>query len=304
MPAMTTLTATATPFEAQSTDAPAPRTRTKAKNPIPVRAMGFPFEGNVPRYWLLGSPIATHYSNALNSLFPEGERFFIRSVKHYVDRIQDDPELVKRVKGFFGQEGRHGHEHERWNRILEAQGYEIESFLEEHSRVAYEVLEPKVPPSLRLAVTAALEHFTASMAANGLTGELLDHADPIMAGLLRWHAAEEIEHKSVAFDVFMKVDGRYSVRVAGLFVALAGLLVSWRAATKHLLAQEAKLGTDLRARAEWDRRNPVILSENDRRARMFRRAIRDYLRPDFHPDQKDDYGLAKGYLESIGRLEG
>ncbi len=49
-------------------------------------------------------------------------------MKYYVDRIQDDPELVKRVKGFFGQEGRHGHEHERWNRILESQGYETQVF--------------------------------------------------------------------------------------------------------------------------------------------------------------------------------
>lgn len=282
----------------------APRTSAKPKRPIPVRAMGFPFEGNVPRFWLMGSPHATHYSNALNSLFPEGERFFIRSVKHYVDRIQDDPKLLERVKGFFGQEGRHGHEHERWNRILESQGYEIESFLQEHAKIAYGKFEPNVPPSLRLAVTAALEHFTATMAENGLTGELLDHADPIMAGLLRWHAAEEIEHKSVAFDVFMKVDGRYSVRVLGLFCALAGLMISWRAATKHLLEQEAKRGTDLEAHAAWARENPRMIAENQRREAMFRRAIRDYLRPDFHPDQHENYALARGYLESIGRLDG
>ena len=122
-----------------------------APRPIPVRAMGFRFDAEIPRFWLMGSPHATHYSNALNSLFPEGERFFIRSVKHYLDRI-DDPELLKRVKGFFGQEGRHGHEHDRWNHILEAQGYEIESFLAGHARIAYGVFEPNVPPSLRLAV--------------------------------------------------------------------------------------------------------------------------------------------------------
>ncbi len=299
---MTTLAAT--PLESMPhTDTPRAGKAKKAR-PIPVRAMGFPFEGNVPRFWLMGSPIATHYSNALNSLFPQGERFFIRSVKYYVDQLEDDPKLLERVKGFFGQEGRHGHEHDRWNRILEAQGYEIESFLEEHAKIAYGFFEPNVPPSFRLAVTAALEHFTATMAQNGLTSELLDHADPIMAGLLRWHAAEEIEHKSVAFDVFMKVDGRYHVRVLGLFAALAGLLISWRAATKHLLAQEAKRGTDLDARLAWARENPAIISDDRRRAEMFRVAIRDYLRPDFHPDQCDNYGLARAYLESIGRLEG
>lgn len=278
--------------------------QTKAARSLPVRAMGFAFDRGVPRFWLMGSPHATHYSNALNSLFPEGERFFIRSVKHYVDRLEDDPELLKRVKGFFGQEGRHGHEHERWNRILEEQGYEIESFLAGHSKLAYGVFEKNVPPSLRLAVTAALEHFTATMAENGLTSELLDNAHPLMADLLRWHAAEEIEHRSVAFDVFMKVDGRHHMRVLGLWVALAALLMSWRAAAKHLLEQEAKRGTDLEARAAWARMDPRLIAEDRRRNAMFRRAIRAYLRRDFHPDQRDTYPLARGYLESIGRLAG
>jgi predicted metal-dependent hydrolase len=278
---------------------------TETRRPIPVRAMGFAFDRDVPRFWLMGSPHATHYSNALNSLFPEGERFFIRSVKHYVDRIGDDPELLERVKGFFGQEGRHGHEHDRWNRILEAQGYEIEAFLSRHARFAYGVLEPSMPPSIRLAVTAALEHFTATMAENGLTSELLDQAHPVMADLLRWHAAEEIEHRSVAFDVFMKVDGRHHVRVLGLWIALAALLISWRAAAKHLLEQEAKRGTDLRARGAWARMDPRLRAEDERRNAMFRRAIRAYMRRDFHPDRRQDVDrLARGYLASIGRLDG
>lgn len=278
--------------------------RPKKKRAIPVRAMGFPFAGQVPRFWFFGSPHVTHLSNALNSLFPEGERFFIRSVKHYVDQLEDDPELLARVRGFFGQEGRHGHEHERWNKILAEQGYDIESFLAEHRKIAYGKLEPSVSPALRLSVTVALEHFTATMARNGLRGDFLDNAHPVMADLLRWHAAEEIEHKSVAFDVFQKVDGRYPVRVLGLFIALAGLMVSWRAGTKHLMRQEAKRGTDLEALGAWLKENPRIKAEEARRKDMFREAILDYLRRDFHPDQVDDYALARDYLASVGRLDG
>lgn len=277
------------------------------KSPAPkirVRAMGFPFrESEVPRFWFDGSPHLTHLSNALQLLFPAGERFFIRSVKHYESRITD-PELKARIKGFYGQEGRHGHEHERFFEVLEEQGYEVDDFLRWYEHLAYEVLEQKFPPNVRLSVTAALEHFTAAMGRNALRSDFLDLAHPVMADLMRWHAAEEIEHKSVAFDVFQEVDGRYWVRVLGLFLALVGLTRFWAEGTKHLLREEKKHGTDLGTSARRMRESPRMQAEGARRREMFRDAILEYLKPGFHPDQVDDYGLARGYLESIGRLEG
>lgn len=293
--------------EARSVDSerpvPMPEARARRPRKIPVRAMGFPFDHTIRRFWLFGNPYATHLANGLNLLFPDGERFFIRSVKHYMDRI-DDPELTDRIRGFFGQEGRHGHEHDRLNRILEDHGYDLQSFLGWYRRVAYEVIEPSAPPALRLAVTAAAEHLTASLAHRALTRNLLDNAHPTVGDLLRWHAAEEIEHKSVAFDVFQKVDGRYAVRAAGMFVALGLLLFFWQRATADLLAQEAARGTDLRGYGESAKHNPTFAAEREERRELFRAAVLDYLRPDFHPDQIDDAALAKGLLKSLGREHG
>lgn len=277
--------------------------RPRPARKIPVRAMGFPFDASIRRLWLHGDPLATHLANGLNLLFPDGERFFIRSVKHYLPEI-DDPELVARIKGFFGQEGRHGHEHERFNKILAEHGYDTERFLTWYRHVAYEVLEKNSPPALCLSITAALEHFTASMAKNALTTDILDHAHPVMAELLRWHAAEEIEHKSVAFDVFQKVDGRYGMRVAGLFLGFGALLFFWQRATRDLLAQERDRGTDLSGYRAAAQLNPQYAAENDRRRAMFRAAILAYLRPDFHPDQIDDADIAHAFLASLGRAEG
>ncbi len=270
---------------------------------IPVRAMGFPFDASIRRFWLYGNPFATHLSNGINLLFPAGERFFIRSVKHYMGEL-DDPELLARIRGFFGQEGRHGHEHERFNKILIEQGYDIDTFLTWYQELAFEQLEQVAPPALRLSVTAALEHFTAAMARNGLTTSMLDNAHPALADLLRWHAAEEIEHKSVAYDVFMSVDGRYGVRVAGLLVGLGALLFFWKRATEDLLRQEAARGTDLRGFREAARSSPQFAAETERRKKMFREAFLEYLRPDFHPDQIDDLELARGLLRSVGREHG
>ena len=89
----------------------------------------------VPRHWMAGSAVATAISNGVNMLFPHGERFFVRSVKHFLDRI-DDPELRAQVKGFFGQEGRHAHAHDEFNDILRHQGYEIDQFLDSYKRLS------------------------------------------------------------------------------------------------------------------------------------------------------------------------
>ena len=58
----------------------------------------------IPRHWLANNATATAIANGVNLLFPHGERFFVRSVKHFLDHI-DDPALRAQIKGFFGQEG-------------------------------------------------------------------------------------------------------------------------------------------------------------------------------------------------------
>jgi predicted metal-dependent hydrolase len=275
-------------------DGATPATATPAV--FPVRKMGFSF-AEVPRRWFYDSVLVSHTANAINLLFPAGERFFVRSVKHYLPQLHD-PALRARARAFFGQEGSHGHEHERVYDMLEAQGYEIRRWLAWYERLGYERLEPLVPPNIRLSITVALEHFTAALAENALTREFFDHAHPQMQDLLRWHAAEEIEHKSVAFDVLKEVDPRYWVRMAGLAIAAASLMGFWRSATKMLIAQEAGY-----TRAELEReRDEAHARGQDRMALLH--AVFSYVRPGFHPDQHDTSALAKRYLESIGRLEG
>lgn len=282
------------------------KTTSKRVPKLPTRIMRFPFAvEDIPRHWFWNSPHATHVSNAVHMIFPEGERFFIRSVKHYLDRI-DDPELRAQIRGFFGQEGSHGHEHERFLEILEAQGYDTKRFLDIYRRVAFQGFEKHSPPILCLSVTVACEHFTASLAANGLESDFLEGAHPLLRDLMRWHAAEEIEHKAVAFDVLKKVDPRYSVRIAGLFLAGALLSGFWILATAMLMDQEKKRGEMTDAELAASKREiERIFRERKyiRRRDIFKRAFLDYLRPSFHPNDEDNYDLARKFLESIGRAD-
>ncbi len=253
------------------------------------------FEAGVPRRWFADLAVASHIVNGVNLLFPAGERFFVRSVHHYFDQIQD-PLLRDQVKGFFGQEGRHANAHERFFEVLESQGYEIAPFIESYERFVYGKIEPRVPPELRLAVTVALEHFTAILAENALSDGLLELAHPTMRGLLLWHAAEEIEHRSVAFDVLKAVAPSYRLRMAGLALATAALGGYWIAATGMFLKQDWERGERGQVRAFRKVKRP----EGTIAQRVFLRGILEYIRPDFHPSQNAVDGLATEYLTKMG----
>src|SRR5438067_763887 len=95
--------------------------------PITPRKPTFGF-ADLPRHWFAGLAIPTHMVNGVNLLFPAGERFFVRAVYHYLDRIAD-PDLRAAIRGFGGQEGRHAKAHEEYFATLRVQGYEIDGFL-------------------------------------------------------------------------------------------------------------------------------------------------------------------------------
>jgi uncharacterized protein len=247
----------------------------------------------VPRRWIANSTAATAISNGVNLLFPHGERFFVRSVKHFLDRI-DDPVLRAEIKGFFHQEGHHASAHDDFNAVLRTQGYEIDQFLATYKRIS-DWVEARTSPKLRLAVTAASEHFTAILAEGAFRYHVLDAADPRMQYLLAWHAAEEIEHKSVAFDVLQAIDPSYRLRVAGLALATVMLGGFWMWGATMLLRQDRMTWRDaIREMRALPKRNPVI-------RRVFASGIRQYLRRDFHPDDNDNRALATEWFAARGK---
>jgi predicted metal-dependent hydrolase len=277
----------------EAVETSSPREPAKPASPPKVRFPDLALDAPLPRYWLADNVFATHLANGINLLFPAGERFFVRSVRRYVDDL-DDPALLERVRAFFGQEGAHAREHERAFRQLEAQGLDPSRFLRLYEALAYGLIERVASDRLRLSTTAACEHFTAILAADALRNDVLDHAPAAMRELLRWHAAEEIEHRAVAFDVLQKVAPGYGLRIAGIALATACLGGFWTLATAMLLAQDREAGV-ARVLADWRK-----VRENDRERSVFVEGILDYLRPDFHPSQSDIDALAERYLSAVG----
>src|SRR6478752_4955478 len=177
---------------------------------IPTRRISFE---DVPRHFAAdGDLIASHVAASLSAVFPDGEDFFVRSVRTFRDQITD-PELKRQVAGFIGQEAVHGREHRAFNDRLDQLGYPTKRF-ERFTKQGLAIRERLLSPTSNLAATAALEHFTATLAELVLSSEetrsLFGH--DAVKNLFLWHALEESEHKAVAFDVYKAAGGSERVR--------------------------------------------------------------------------------------------
>jgi predicted metal-dependent hydrolase len=198
------------------------------KSAVEVRNLTFDLDG-VDRYWHGQRKSVTAFFNNLSIFFPAGERFFIQSVKAHKDLI-GDPQLAAEARTFYAQEAYHTREHVRYNAMLREQGYPIEA-MDARVEELLSTVRRLIPPLWQLGVTCALEHFTALMADWLLaTPRMLEGAHPTMAALWRWHAAEENEHKAVAFDVYKAAGGSYFVRC--LIMAIA-TVIFWGKVLEH-----------------------------------------------------------------------
>lgn len=90
---------------------------------FPVRRMDYNFE-NVPRYWCNNEPTFTHYFTGLSTLFPEGESYFVRSVRALRAKAKSNEILDREISAFIGQEAMHSKEHHAFH--VSAQQYGLD----------------------------------------------------------------------------------------------------------------------------------------------------------------------------------
>lgn len=268
---------------------PDPDAETSARRAPPaitVRRLPEGPNAATPRHWFDGLAFETHFFNALSSTFPEGERFFIQAVRHYAPQVED-PALQAQVKAFIGQEGQHSREHDGHMALLEAQGF---TGLARANAVLHRICRfyLRVLPRYSLAVTIAIEHVTAVFA-HHLLGEparWLDRMHPDMQPLWRWHAVEETEHKAVAFDVYRATGGGEVLRALAMLHVMVFMFAEFCGRHLYLLYVDGVLGDA----AGWRRGTRFLWG----RGGLLRLAFRDllaYLRPGFHPWQRDDRDL-------------
>jgi len=270
---------------------------------VPTRRISFEESiARLPKHFAGdGNLFASHLIAMLSSVFPDGEDFFVRSVRHYRKRI-GDPDLRRQVNGFIGQEAMHGREHRVLNDRLAELGYGTKR-VERFTKWGLELRTRKAPPISNLASTAALEHFTATLAELVMRSPEIRHliGHEAMLEVFEWHALEESEHKAVAFDVYKAVGGSERLRVWTMRFTRIGFVIGMGIQVLVSVLRDPASRERGRLRRDWKqiRKSPIL-------SRKLWRQLKDYDRPDFHPDDSDTTQLVVEWREKLfgdaGRL--
>ena len=248
-----------------------------------------------PRHWLGDDPYMTHLMNAFSLMFPQGERFFMDAVRAFRDAVTNDG-LKRDVRGFMAQEALHSREHGVLNGFLTTLGFDAEGI---DRAVADDLARRRAKrrPIDDLAVTCALEHFTALLAHMWLTNpELREHAVEPLRTLWTWHAIEELEHKAVAFDVYREAGGSYARRVYWMARTTVSFILGVTLCHIHLMRVDGAFGDKRYLAQRWWRFWGI--------RGHFTQLVPSYLRyykRSFHPEQHDDAPLIARFTRELGR---
>ena len=271
---------------------------------LPVRRLQVDLAQPMGRHWNGGDAFRTAFANALSMSFPVGEQFFIEAVRAGALKLpQGDgfAQLRNTAQGFIGQEATHRHLHGLFNAQLQAQGLHNTwegraSRRIQKVRALRERRNVRRPELHELAVTAAYEHYTAifgeiTLAGAGRAGDWFEGAEPAQRLLWQWHAAEESEHRAVAFDLYQALGGNYRWRIRWfLFVTCIFAIDATRQTLRNLWDDGTwwKPSTWWSAlRFFWGRHGAVWRSAG---------AILAHFRRDFHPMQLGDPQRAQRWL--------
>ncbi|MFC3966361.1 metal-dependent hydrolase [Nocardia jiangsuensis] len=255
--------------------------------------------GTLDRHYVDGDLVMSHVIANLSATFPEGEDFFVRSVRRFAGEITDS-ELESQVQGFIGQEVTHGRAHRALNERLHQMGYPTRRG-ERTTRRILTRYERFLSPLTCLAITAALEHFTAVFAETLLGDEraqaLLGSTE--VRSMLLWHAIEESEHRSVAFDVYRAVGGTERRRIW----AMRGISISF--------ATGVVVNTTLSLLGDRAAYNPIRLvrslaaiPHSPFLTRAVQRRVGAYSKNGFHPDDTDNTALLEYWTAELFGEEG
>jgi predicted metal-dependent hydrolase len=209
---------------------------------------------NTPLDWIPNHAYASYFINQINMLLPAGEFWFCRLYNKALPLITDN-KLREDVQMFIRQEAMHARAH----------GGAIEDYLHAHqidtsantakmdwlfsTLLADKPFGKTVPKllerrwlMLRLGLVATIEHMTCVLGKYALENKHWDEAgaDAVLLDLLRWHGAEEIEHRSVAFDLYQHLGGDYLSRYYLSCVAVPLVIGMWVDGAANVMKNDAR----------------------------------------------------------------
>tara|TARA_R110002110_G_scaffold65206_4_gene179999 strand:+ start:82151 stop:83041 length:891 start_codon:yes stop_codon:yes gene_type:complete len=271
------------------------------KNPpnnttITPRPIKFAYQSPIPHYWYQNNIAITITTTILAAYIPYCEKFFIKNVKALRYKITN-PKLLSNISHFVRQESFHSREHlQFYHKIIRPRypallKYPIELII---PALIFALSSKK----FRLSVTAAGEHFTAVSSNIFLsTPGMMDNIHQDIKAMWQWHCIEEIEHKAVVFDMLKELNIGYFSRTCGfLVVNFISLICFWRPLI-YMLIKDKKLFSArfYKQMFQFCFTKPGIISK-------IIPPLFAYLRPSFHPWQKNDYPLIEKTVIELNKL--
>ncbi|OHV05284.1 metal-dependent hydrolase [Mycobacterium talmoniae] len=259
---------------------------------------------NLPMHYVPNEPFATHFCNVLHLLLPAGEEFIVDVFKQALPLIKDD-QLRLDVQGFIAQEAMHSQAHAGVADHLTAKGIDLSPFTDQLTWLFGRVVGDRPRWSRRrqrswlaerVAIVAALEHYTAILGEWILDTPQLDAlgTDPVMLDLIRWHGAEEVEHKAVAFDTMKHLRVGYwrQVRTQLLVTPVMAWLFARGVRFMYSIDPLLPPGTKVRWRDYFRAARRGLVPGPF----QFLGVISAYYKPNFHPSKLGGVGRAVEYL--------
>ena len=273
------------------------------KQTIPIRHLAIGFEGQeIDISFYMNNQFATIFFATLSVFLTYGEDLVIETARFHRDMVKD-PVLKQRVTSLIGQEAIHSKLHNEFNDAIahEAINYPVAlyRFLGEKF---FDNIFLKFPQPLKLSMMAGIEHFTAVLAEYMMKHEknFYYSDDAKTRAMWMWHMLEESEHKDIAYDVYQLLNGNYSLRAAGFFIALGTILGLIPFST--LFVPLFRKPKDVLTRKFWKdagRGVSLIFSPKDGVFGSTIGQIFDYLRPDFHPNDHDTSAYLEYYKDKL-----
>lgn len=204
----------------------------------------------------------TEFINEINNILPAGEFWFCRLYNKVLPRITDE-KLKQDVQAFIRQEAMHANAHTSANKeYLSARNIDIQRNLDIMNylfttALADKPFDKEVPQFLqeqwdlfRLGVIATVEHMTCVLGKYALYNKRWEElgADPEMVDLVKWHGSEEIEHRTVAFDLYRHLGGGYMPRYYLSLAVIVLVLGLWVDGAAHIMKQDPRFADAAKSR--------------------------------------------------------
>jgi predicted metal-dependent hydrolase len=190
-----------------------------------VRRVAFDLPDDLDLCWSGHVPEFACAANSVSLLMPHVEPYVAKSVRSVLDRLAD-PALRAGAEAYVRQELAHHAQHHLLDARLLAEVRGLAT-LDRAMRAVFARLARRRRIGTHLAFAAGSETvaYSAARWAAAHRRELLSGADPRVADIFVWHLAEEVEHKTVAYDVFHAIDGSRRRFLWGMVQALLVLAV-------------------------------------------------------------------------------